>query len=473
MNTDSPDAKRLLHELQVHLVDLKKQNDELRKTIAERNEMEEILRFMGQCGISESTEGFFHDLARYLARTLDMEFVCIDRLEQDHLSAETLAMFHNGHFEDNISYTLHDTPCGAVVGKRICSFPKNICGLFPNDAVLQDLHAESYLGTTLWSSQGKPIGLIAVIGRTPLEDTRFGESVLQLVSVRASGELERLQAEVKLKQMNDDLEKLVDMRTQELKNTLETLKVESVERINAMETLREKERMLIQQSRQAALGEMIGNIAHQWRQPLNSLGLYTQSLGLFYGTPDFNKKFLDSAIAKSMKIIKHMSKTIDDFRDYFKPERDKADFYAIEAIKSTLSLLEGNFQNPKITVDLVERDNPVINGYQNEFAQVFLNILNNARDAIIERETVDARVTITIYSENDSAVVTVADNAGGIPDEVIGKVFDPYFTTKGPQSGTGIGLFMSKTIIEKNMGGKLTVRNSDSGAEFMIEVGKG
>jgi PAS domain S-box-containing protein len=199
MNTDNPDAKRLLHEHQVHQVELEMQNDELRKTIAERNEMADILLFMGQCGISESTEGFFHDLARYLARTLDMEFVCIDRLDQDHLSAETLAVFHNGQFEDNISYTLHDTPCGAVVGKRICSFPKNICGLFPNDTVLKDLQAESYLGATLWSSQGKPIGLIAVIGRKPLEDTRFGESVLQLVSVRASGELERLQAEEELR----------------------------------------------------------------------------------------------------------------------------------------------------------------------------------------------------------------------------------------------------------------------------------
>lgn len=248
---------------------------------------------------------------------------------------------------------------------------------------------------------------------------------------------------------------------------------ETAERLQAMETLREKEQMLIQQSRQAAMGEMIGNIGHQWRQPLNTLGLYTQRLGAFYGMPNFNKEFLDNSIAKSMEIIKHMSKTIDDFRDYFKPEKEKADFYVIEAIKRTMSLLEGNFLNPKIAIDFVENDNPVINGYQNEFAQVFLNILNNARDAITERETADARIIITIGSENSCAVVTIADNAGGIPDEDINKVFDPYFTTKGPQQGTGIGLFMSKTIIEKNMGGRLTVRNTDTGAEFRIEVGHG
>jgi PAS domain S-box-containing protein len=286
---------------------------------------------------------------------------------------------------------------------------------------------------------------------------------------------------------NDELELRVAERTRELADSIShlrneirerklaevSLRKETANRVQAMEALREKEQMLIQQSRQAAMGEMIGNIAHQWRQPLNALGLYTQRLGVFYGMPDFNKEFLDSSIAKSMEIIKHMSKTIDDFRDYFKPEKEKADFYVIEAIKNTLSLLEGNFNNPKIAINVVEHDNPVINGYQNEFAQVFLNILNNARDAIIERDIADARVSITICCDSRCAFVTVADNAGGIPDEIINKVFDPYFTTKGPQAGTGIGLFMSKTIIEKNMGGRLTVRNTDIGAEFRIEVEHG
>jgi signal transduction histidine kinase len=297
----------------------------------------------------------------------------------------------------------------------------------------------------------------------------------------------RKQAEQALRKAHDELEQRVAERTRELAASVSHLQSEilereyaetsllkeTAERLRTVENLREKEQMLIQQSRQAAMGEMIGNIAHQWRQPLNVLGLYTQSLGAFYGQPSFNKEFLDDSITKSMEVIKHMSKTIDDFRDYFKPEKEKVDFYVIKSIKNSLSLLEGNFQNPKITIEFIEYDNPTINGYQNEFAQVFLNILNNARDAIIEREIVDARVIITICSENGSAVVTVADNAGGIPDEVINKVFDPYFTTKGPQSGTGVGLFMSKTIIEKNMGGRLTVRNSDAGAEFRIEVGNG
>jgi C4-dicarboxylate-specific signal transduction histidine kinase len=123
-----------------------------------------------------------------------------------------------------------------------------------------------------------------------------------------------------------------------------------------------------------------------------------------------------------------------------------------------------------IGVELVTTGDPVIHGFRNEFAQVVLNILNNARDVLTEREIKDPRVTITIGSENGRAVVTIADNAGGIPKDIMGKIFDPYFTTKGPQHGTGVGLFMSKTIIEKNMGGRLSVRNQSNGAEFRIEV---
>ena len=177
------------------------------RNITERKRTEELLRFLGQCGVSNSGEGFFAELARYLAQTLAMDFVCIDRLEEDRLTAQTLAVFHNGKFEDNVSYALKDTPCGDVVGKQICCFPRNVRALFAKDTVLQDLQAESYLGTTLWNAKGHPIGLIALIGRQPLADTRQAESILQLVAVRAAGELERQQAEEALRRHTAELER--------------------------------------------------------------------------------------------------------------------------------------------------------------------------------------------------------------------------------------------------------------------------
>jgi len=165
------------------------------RDVTERRTLDEVLTVLATGGVGRSGHTFFQFLAKYLAEILEMEFVCIDRLEGDGLTARTLAVFHDGHFEDNISYALKDTPCGDVVGQAICCFPRDVCALFPKDAVLQDMAAQSYLGVTLWDGAGQPAGLIAVIGKRPLEDSRMAENILRMVGVRASGELERLLAE--------------------------------------------------------------------------------------------------------------------------------------------------------------------------------------------------------------------------------------------------------------------------------------
>jgi C4-dicarboxylate-specific signal transduction histidine kinase len=236
------------------------------------------------------------------------------------------------------------------------------------------------------------------------------------------------------------------------------------------EELRVQERMMILQSRLAAMGEMIGNIAHQWRQPLNSLGLVVQQMLLLYDMGEFNRELLEKNVSISIDLIKHMSTTIDDFSNFFRPDKEKVKFEVTEAISSTLSLIDDSLKSQHIAVEVVTKAEPSIVGYQNEYGQVLLVILNNAQDVLEERRTENPRVTITIGAEENRAVVTVADNAGGVPEEIMGKIFDPYFTTKGPQQGTGVGLFMSKTIIEKNMGGRLSARNIADGAEFRIEV---
>jgi signal transduction histidine kinase len=228
--------------------------------------------------------------------------------------------------------------------------------------------------------------------------------------------------------------------------------------------------MLLQQSRQAAMGEMIGNIAHQWRQPLNALGLTIQQLLLMYDLGEFNREFLNKSVLQSVELIRHMSRTIDDFRNYFRPDKEKVEFKVSEAILTTVSLIEDSFKNQYIDIEVVAKSDPTIYGYRNEFAQALLNILNNARDVLIEREIKYPKVTVIICGEANRALLTVTDNAGGIPEEIMDRIFDPYFTTKGPQAGTGVGLFMSKTIIEKNMGGILAARNITDGAEFRIEV---
>jgi len=180
--------------------------------ISERKRVEEVLSFLAKTssGVT-SEEPFFRSLARYLSEALQMDFVCIDRLEGSGLNARTEAVWCDGHFEDNITYALKDTPCGDVVGKEICFFPSDVCQLFPRDQVLVELRAESYAGVTLWSHTGQPIGLIAVIGRRPMGDRALVDSTLRLVAQRAAGEIERMQAEEALRKNEQRFRSYFDM----------------------------------------------------------------------------------------------------------------------------------------------------------------------------------------------------------------------------------------------------------------------
>jgi PAS domain S-box-containing protein len=236
--------------------------------------------------------------------------------------------------------------------------------------------------------------------------------------------------------------------------------------------IKQKDQLLIQQSRQAAMGEMIGNIAHQWRQPLNALGLVLQNINLEHQLGTLDDEFMQRSVDKGTKLTQTMSKTIDDFRDFFKPNRQREYFKIVDSIKSSIDLVESSFEhnNIKIKTDLDEHIK--LSGHSNEFSQVVLNILSNAKDVLIDRNIKDKEVQISTFQKENNIFIEISDNAGGIPKGVIEKIFEPYFSTKEEGKGTGIGLYMSKTIVEENMDGKLSVRNNDNGAVFTIMIPK-
>jgi C4-dicarboxylate-specific signal transduction histidine kinase len=238
----------------------------------------------------------------------------------------------------------------------------------------------------------------------------------------------------------------------------------------AVDELRRKDQMLIIQDRLAVMGEMINNIAHQWRQPLNSLGLIIQEISFLNYSDKTGRESVEEATRTAMDLIRHMSQTIDDFRCFFRSDKEPVTFGVNQLIRHTVSLIEMSLTDQQISVSLALEGDPVATGYPNEYAQVLLNILMNARDALVERSVDDALISIRSFVDGGRTVVTIADNAGGVAEEIMDKLFDPYFTTKGPDKGLGIGLFMSKIIVEQNMGGRLTIRNAGSGAEFRIEV---
>ena len=317
--------------------------------------------------------------------------------------------------------------------------------LLEEQGVVEGFETQLYRkdGSVIWMS----ISARAV--RDSTGQVLYYEGIGENVTARKRGEEALRESEQKYRQLSEALEQRVR---------------------EAVDELRQKDKILILQGRQAVMGEMISNIAHQWRQPLNILGLLAQDLQMAKELGDVSKELIDANAEKTMEVIQQMSRTIDDFRHFFKPDKEKVEFRVSEAIEKTLSMLEGSFRAGHVGIDIERTDDPIISGYPGEFTQVLLNILINARDAFRTRKIGSPKISIRLSTEGSKTVLTIADNAGGIPEAIIDKIFEPYFTTKGPDQGTGIGLFMCKTIIEKNMDGALTARNVGDGAEFRIEV---
>jgi two-component system, NtrC family, C4-dicarboxylate transport sensor histidine kinase DctB len=231
-----------------------------------------------------------------------------------------------------------------------------------------------------------------------------------------------------------------------------------------------QEEILIHQSRSAEIGEMINNIAHQWRQPLNNLSLTIQNISFTYQSGVLTQEELDKTIDKSKKIIKTMSNTIDTFRDFFEPNKNKVLFKIEHSIDNTLEILSSTlrFHNIELIKEII--DDVEIYDFENEFSQVLLNIITNAKDALVSNKIEKPTIKITISKIFNNLIVKIKDNANGVDEEIIDKIFEPYFTTKGKDQGTGIGLYMSKIIIEKNMHGKIEVTNDKEGAVFRITL---
>jgi signal transduction histidine kinase/vacuolar-type H+-ATPase subunit F/Vma7 len=236
----------------------------------------------------------------------------------------------------------------------------------------------------------------------------------------------------------------------------------------AVAEISKKDQILAHQTRLAALGEMIGAIAHQWRQPLNTLAINLQMLPELIEEFGCDEEKIEEFVEKNMKTIFFMSETIDDFRNFFRDDNKKIDFSIKEAVEDTLKLINAQLKSKKIEVE-IKGDDFTVFGSKNQFQQVLLNLISNAKDAIEENNVKNGKITVEIDSENKKVVIM--DNGGGVDEKIMYKIFDPYFTTK-ELKGSGIGLYMSKTIIEKYFNGKLMVSNIENGAKFTISFNK-
>ena len=251
---------------------------------------------------------------------------------------------------------------------------------------------------------------------------------------------------------------------EELNNSLESKITQEVEKN------REKDQMMYQQSRLASMGEMIGNIAHQWRQPLNIMALVMQDLYISDQLGNLTSKKVEESYDKSNNLLQYMSQTIDDFRNFFQQGGEELDFSIKEALDSVYSLVSTNLSYNHIECEIIVKHDNIVKGGLNEFKQVLINIINNAQEAIESNKSSKKKISVLITQDKGQGVVRISDDGGGIDKEVIQKVFDPYFTTKNQTQGTGLGLYMSKQIIENSMCGSLSVKNIKDGAEFEIRL---
>ena len=232
----------------------------------------------------------------------------------------------------------------------------------------------------------------------------------------------------------------------------------------------EKDRLLIQQNKLASMGEMLGNIAHQWRQPLNNINLLIYFIRDSYGK--ISQLELNETIKDAKLQIDYMSQTIDDFRNFYKPSKEKRLFDIKDSIIQSSKIVNASLEKHNIKLEILGK-NVQIDGYENEFEQVVVNILNNAIDAkIIKSNSVkfDAKIQINVKEENAQICISIFNNCGNIDEQILERIFEPYFTTKFEDQGTGIGLYMTKVIVEKNMQGKIEAKNLDDGVEFIIKL---
>lgn len=428
-------------ELNVCLIDLSGEQMVMgvARNITNRKRMEDCLAFLAQTATIPSGENFFQRLARYLAVTLDMDFICIDVLEPGDLSARTVAVYFDGQFEDNVSYTLKDTPCGEVVDKKVCCYLEGVRHHFPSDAVLQDMQAESYAGTILWGSHGNQIGLIAAIGRNPLANQELTQEILRMVSGRAAAELERT--------------------------------IYEEERLHL-------EQQLLHAQKLESLGILAGGIAHDFNNILASI----------VGNTDLALRRLspESPVVDNLKRIEHAAGRATDLAMQMLAYSGKGKF-VIEALDLNHLVEEMGYmlevsisKKAALRYDL-DPNLPLIDADATQIRQIVMNLVINASEAIGDHSGVIAISTGRSYSDskhlkNDVlksdiaeglyVYLEVSDTGCGMDHKTQSRIFDPFFTTKF--TGRGLGMAAVQGIVRGHRGAIDVVSEKGKGSRFKI-----
>ncbi len=292
------------------------------------------------------------------------------------------------------------------------------------------------------------------------KDIRLIEDATSVVSDLKRGNLDRRLVE---SASSSELNRLKEVMNEMLGDLEERI-------FSEIEEKTKQEKLLIQQSKLASMGNMIGNIAHQWRQPLSEINAVLMNMQVKKEHDDLSDEEFERSVEECDIILSHMSDTISDFQNFFKPSKEKTKFSLQEECKKASYIIESSLKYNSIEFQIDIEDDCEVLGYPREFSQAILNILSNAKDVLKQRNIEKPYIKLTLKEGKRYAIVKIEDNAGGVKSKIIDRIFEPYFTTKQRSKGTGIGLYMSKIIIEDNMHGFIDVKNSKYGAIFTIKL---
>ncbi|MEA2027399.1 MAG: response regulator [Campylobacterota bacterium] len=341
---------------------------------------------------------------------------------------------------------------------------------FKPDIVITDIQMPIMDGIEMMKAIREIDSNTPIIVTTAFNDSDY---LIQAIKLHTAHYLMKPLNLKKLKKSIDEVYEPIELKKQlleknreleELNRTLEA-KVEQ-----KVAEVKEKERIIMQQAKLAAMGEMVGTIAHQWRQPLDYLSIMITNHILDHQKDKITQESMDTFTQKTNSVIQMMSTTIDDFRSFFLPNKEKKIFTLREVIDGAVYLIEDIYGYSNITLVDTINENITLKAYKNELIQVLLSLLNNAKDAIQSRGIDEGRVVISMQSSQTNMTLSIRDNGGGIDERIIDRVFDPYFTTKFKDQGRGVGLYMSKMIIEQSLGGTLKIKNMDKGVEVSIRL---
>lgn len=400
-----------------------------------------------------------------------------------HVEVSDLEAAHLETFVEDISERLEAEANNRQLAAIVEWTDDGIIGKTLDGVVTSWNHAaEVIYGYSADEAIGQPLGKLVSPGREQeiksiLEKIGQGEHISHYETVRRRKDGGEIHVALTVSPLRDKEGRLIGASTivrdvterKRAQDELQHLALTLQQRVQEeLAKNREKDHLLIQQSRLAAMGEMVHNIAHQWRQPLNALSVIIANIKDDYLYKALDENTLNQAVEKSYKLLQQMSTTIDDFRDFFRPDREAAEFDVAGAVENALFIVDDTLRNNHIELRKELPRELIAFGYANQYSQAVLNIVANAKEALQEHTPREPWISVRLEPKDDDLILTIADNAGGISEDILQRIFDPYFSTK--EQGSGIGLYMAKIIIERNMKGSIQAGNQTDGAVFTLTI---